>query len=211
MRETKGSHSSSNADLLKAAECRGFKTFPRRHREARPNMWGPGLDTAKKLMKRVISRDFLMVLFGDRGPGKTQIATWLAYEWACAVNHSVQYHKAHELMEAIRDRYSDDRNIAGAGRRTLEEASKVQFLVIDEFSELAGTEWEDRTLTSLVDTRYDNLLGTLIITNHMRSELEENLGRSISSRIIETGGAIPCDWESYRTAKKPEQPETNDQ
>ena len=98
----------------------------------------------------------------------------------------------------IRQQFDDDKQLKGAAREVLEKAKRTTLLVLDEWSELAGTEWEKRTMTSLIDHRYDNMLATVIITNHGPEAAAEAVGRSIWSRAQETGGVVVCNWESYR-------------
>ncbi len=44
--------------------------FPQRHRENLEIMTGPGLEKAKELWPRINAGDALVLLFGDRGPGR---------------------------------------------------------------------------------------------------------------------------------------------
>lgn len=81
---------------------------------------------------------------------------------------------------------------------TLRKAHKCSYLVIDEFSELAGSDYERRTLTNLIDHRYDDMKTTVIITNAKPDKLAQQVGRSVYSRASEVGGIVYCDWPSYR-------------
>ena len=176
--------------------------FPARHISNLTKMHGPGLDKANQLEEIVISGDCLLILCGDRGPGKTQIATRWADIAATKHDKASRYHKVHDLLSIIKSQFGDsDRKKKEEAAELLERAKKVSILVLDEWSELAGTDWEQRTLTNLIDHRYDNLLTTIIITNHKPSEAAASVGRSIWSRAEETGGVVVCDWESYRKQK----------
>lgn len=170
--------------------------FPARHIDTLDAMTGPGLEKAKALLPKIDAGDCLLVLCGDRGPGKTQMATF----WAERTPVRSRYFKAHDLMEAIRKAFRDDDKDRHEADKTLKAARKVPFLVLDEFSELAGSDFERRTLTNILDHRYDSLLRTVIITNHHEAEASAAVGRSIWSRAQETGGTVNCNWPSYRTA-----------
>lgn len=173
--------------------------FPHRHVQAVESAAsGESYEKMLSLKDRVVGRaDSLLILCGDRGGGKTQMATW----WAqCRLQAGMPcgwYYKAHDLLELIRQQYEGGQ-LAEDARRTLRQAKKTSYLVIDEFSELSGTEWERRTLTNLIDHRYDSLLTTILITNHKQQDIPAALGRSIWSRAEETGGIVNCDWGSYR-------------
>lgn len=171
--------------------------FPARHIANLMQMHGDGLNKALELEERVIGGDCLLILCGDRGPGKTQIATKWA-EMAAKRDQGSRYFKSHDLLGIIKQQFEDDRQLKGKARETLQQAKKVSLLILDEWSELAGTNWEQRTLTNLIDHRYDNLLSTVIITNHKPAEAAAAVGRSIWSRAEETGGVVNCNWKSYR-------------
>lgn len=174
--------------------------FPRRHIDSIDSMTGPGLDAAKSRSERILSGDSLMILCGDRGPGKTQIATFWGRE-AALQNKIARYYKAHDFLCLIRQQFDDDRQLKGAARDALSVSKKCTLLIIDEWSELAGTEWEKRTMTNIIDHRYDNMLSTVIITNHAPKQAVEAVGASIWSRAEETGGIVLCDWPSYRKGR----------
>jgi len=170
--------------------------FPGRHVQALGGMNGPGLAKAQELEQRATGRDCMLILCGDRGPGKTQIATY----WAGKVKNS-RYFRAHDLMRAIRGEFSDDKRDAAKAKETMANAKHCAFLVLDEYSELAGSEYDKRTLTNLLDHRYGEQLSTIIITNTPIEQAPAEVGRSAWSRFEETGGIVHCNWASYRAGK----------
>jgi DNA replication protein DnaC len=174
--------------------------FPRRHIEKLEFMHGPSLEMAEKHVARVLSGDLLCILCGHRGPGKTQMAAFWGQSVATDMKRA-RYYKCHDLLCKIREQFDKDRHRSDSAREELEMAKKCHFLVLDEWSELAGTEWEKRTLTNLIDHRYDEKLSTVIITNHSPSEAIVAVGESIWNRAEETGGILLCDWQSYRKHK----------
>jgi len=175
--------------------------FPTRHIQNLDKMTGEGLSCARDKSGKILAGDAIIVLCGARGPGKTQIATFWAAELLKLEKKArgSRYYKAHDLLCLIRQQFDDDRNLKGSAREVLTRSKKISLLVIDEWSELSGTEWEMRTMTNIIDHRYDNLLPTVIITNHAPREAIEAIGKSIWSRAEETGGIVVCDWKSYRT------------
>ena len=171
--------------------------FPKRHIDALWDMKGPGLDKAEELEERATGPDCMLILCGDRGPGKTQMATY----WASKIKNT-RYYRAHDLMRAIRGEFSNDNYDATKAKQTLYNAKSCTFLVLDEYSELAGTEYDKRTLTNLLDHRYGDKRSTIIITNTPIKQAPEEIGRSAWSRFEETGGIVHCDWPSYRKGAK---------
>ena len=167
--------------------------FPARHIENLTKMHGPSLLKAEKLESRATGKDCMLILCGDRGPGKTQIATY----WASKMK-STRYYRAHDLMRAIRGEFSNDNQDAMKAKQTLWNAKNCHFLVLDEYSELAGSEYDKRTLTNLLDHRYGDQKSTIIITNTPITQAPNEVGASAWSRVEETGGIVHCDWPSYR-------------
>jgi len=75
-------------------------------------------------------------------------------------------------------------------------------LVIDEVQERGETEFENQKLTAIIDARYRQQRPTLMIGNYKnKAEFAASISPSIVSRIQECGGAIHCDWPSFRTNK----------
>lgn len=191
---------SSSLNLVTLDKWMKNAGYPRRHIKMIPKMTGPSLEEAKKRTERILRGDCIFLLSGDRGPGKTQMAAFWGQQ--CLLEEkSTRYHKAHSFLCTIRDQFGNNEHRAETAREILQRAKKVHLLVIDECSELAGTDWEKRTMTEIIDERYDNELSTVIITNHAPKEAVKEVGPSIWSRAEETGGIVVCDWESYRNAK----------
>jgi DNA replication protein DnaC len=80
----------------------------------------------------------------------------------------------------------------------IRDLSAVGLLVIDEIQERADTQFEDRTLTNLIDARYYGMRPTILIGNLRPSEFAARIGSSIASRIRETGGVIEFNGPSFR-------------
>lgn len=171
-----------------------LRGFTQRHIQNISNMKGIGLQKAKQLEQKAINGDVMLILCGDRGAGKTQMAVY----WASKLRN-VRYYRAHDLMRAIRGEFSDDRIDAREAKQTLSNAKSCSFLVLDEYSELAGSEYDKRTLTNLLDHRYGAMKSTIIITNTSIENAPAEVGRSVWSRFSETGGIVHCDWDSYRS------------
>ncbi len=171
--------------------------YPARARETLPRMEGPGLEKAQKLLPVVLSGDCILILHGDRGPGKTQMATFWAAQRGLQGNSVGRYIKTFDLLAKIKATWQSKNGKTEA--ETLRVFEKTKFLVLDEFQERSESEWDNRTLTNILDHRYDARLSTILICNLTRSEVLERIPASILSRAEEVGGLIHCDWPSYRS------------
>lgn len=139
----------------------------------------------------------MVVLAGDRGRGKTQIATWLAYQRGQAGKRPGIYAKAFDLFSDVKAAWG--KQAVETEVRVMDRYKNAPFLVIDEAHERGETDWENRTLRNVLDHRYDADVPTVIIGNWPNLEaIAASLGASITDRITETGGVVWCKWDSYR-------------
>lgn len=174
--------------------------FPERHiRKLADGLHGPGLDKARELLPRIASGDALMLLIGDRGPGKTQIATWWAAQRCAAGRAPGKYLKCADLIGEIKATWHDGGRSVGTESDVLRKYRRTKFLVIDEFHERGGSDWESRCLVNIIDHRYDAMLATVLIANLTEDQAARDINPSIISRANHTGGVVLCDWPSYRT------------
>ena len=162
-------------------------------------------------------RGCLMILVGPKGTGKTQIAVNQACDIIAQVRRGVagqwtegRYHPAHDVPEDTWPRYtkacaifedvraSFQEDQSDSEKRIMASYRRPSLLIVDEAQERGNTDFEDRTLTRIVDDRYAQMLDTLLIANLRREDLVKNLGTSIISRMHECGEVFECDWPSFR-------------
>ncbi len=152
--------------------------------------WG---DTYHRL-KQFAADGALIVLLGSRGTGKTQLAVGLLAD-VCAAGNRVRYLKAMDLFREIRNCYRKD---GPSEVETVDKLCKCGALVIDEAQERSDSEWENRTLTNIIDRRYDGMKTTILVSNMTRQAFGEAVGPSVVSRMHERGEVVVCDWDSFR-------------
>jgi DNA replication protein DnaC len=175
--------------------------YPARHvkRAVDNAMHGPGLEKAKALLPKVMAEDCILLLTGDRGPGKTQIATWWALQRLCAGKSAGTYVKLVDLLADIKRTWHGGGKNIGTEDDILRKYRNAALLVIDEVQEIGGHDFEVRYLTSIIDHRYDAMRATVMIANLDGAALAASIPASIIDRANETGGQVVCDWPSYRT------------
>lgn len=139
----------------------------------------------------------MIVLWGIRGTGKTQLATRAAI--ASFPAELCLYRKASDIFREIRESYRVGGPSEGA---VFASFLKPVLLVIDEAQERGESAFEDRVLTHILDKRYDDLKHTIVISNLKKDELAKSLGSSVVSRIHEIGEAIECNWKSFREPRQ---------
>ena len=193
--------------------------FPDRHR-ANTELSGTEWQEAYQKALAIAESGGIIVCYGRRGTGKTQIAVEIARN--AKLPHSekpraewkMQSHPEHrpalyvKAMEIFIDlKNSFQRPSAPSEKAIIEKLASAAFLVIDEAHVRGETKYEDDKLTHIIDKRYDAMRPTMLITNLQRKEFAAQLSPSILNRIEEHGGGIECNWESFRKQNKttPEQ------
>ena len=177
-------------------------SWPRLHAGKLDEMTGPGKVMAHKLAPRIFGNR-LLVLAGDRGRGKTQIAAFIAYHRLTKGHDTGVYVRAFDLLTAVSGHDKQAR---------LSAFQRVPFLCIDEVHTVEAKHLP--VLESIIDDRYSNRRPTMLIGNWMTPEgicsgetvngrRINGLGETIMDRINEhtkhkTGGVVWCRWNSYR-------------
>lgn len=154
-------------------------------------------------MRDSIGTGAIVVLYGQRGTGKTQMAVDVSAEilrdrltLSKPESKWPMYALISDIFRDIRNSFRKDSLVSEM--EVIAKYHKAKLLIIDEAQERSETEFEDRTLTLIVDKRYSSMLDTIIISNLQVSELAKSLGSSIVSRVHEKGLTIHCNWPSFR-------------
>jgi DNA replication protein DnaC len=157
---------------------------------------GEPLAKARQLLPYVEGNGTIAII-GDRGRGKTVMATWFAEQRRQKHQPPGTYIRALDLFVAIRKSWlphsMEDEWSALEGFR------KTPFLVIDEFQERSDSDWENRLLVNILDHRHGSLLPTVIIANLDMEAFSQTAGPSLVSRISQTGGIVQCRWSNFRS------------
>lgn len=141
-----------------------------------------------------LGKGYTVVLHGKNGNGKTQLGVCVLKR-ACERGMSGKFTDAISLFMRLRETYRD-----GGPRETEVVRSFLApaVLIIDEAHERAESAWENRTLTHIINKRYEDMKDTILITNEEEREAAVALGRSITNRMLESGAFIHCNWPSFR-------------
>lgn len=179
----------------KIRQLQSFWNAPQRHLN-RPidysvKEWA---DCLGRIEKR-LGTGFLIALIGPRGPGKTQMAVELMRKATLRLK-SARYCTAMDFFMDLKSCWRDSSRYSE--EEVMEKYRKPSFLVVDESHERGETQWEDRILVNLIDSRYRDEKDTLLISNLVEQQFRESMGKSIYSRLVETGGVIECNWKSFR-------------
>jgi DNA replication protein DnaC len=189
--------------------------FPDRHKRDL-TLYGDEWRAAYEKALGIAESGGIIVAYGNRGTGKTQIA----YEIAINARFPDRFFPSKK-----QDRYTIDGEPraaiykkamriflelkAGFNRpdkpsecEVIDTLVNAAFLVIDEAHVRGESKYEDDKLTHIIDERYDAMRPTMLVTNLTNKDFAAQLSPSIISRIQEIGGGIECNWQSYRKQTK---------
>lgn len=167
-----------------------------------------------EIVKATAAQGGIIVLLGNRGTGKTRMAYEIATK--CDLPSDTKlfqgtreslpaiYRTAMEIFMELRSTYS--RASETAEFDLFRWYQSAALLVIDEMQERGETAFEDQKLTAIVDARYREGKATIMIGNYTTAEFCASVSPSILSRIQESGVAIECKWESFRSQSKKQKP-----
>jgi DNA replication protein DnaC len=162
---------------------------------------------AFKQAKNIIAARGIVALLGTRGTGKTRMAAEITRSGYFPTDHGewngngVVHGKTSKYIRTL-DVFLNLRDAANSKtsseKQVLADLEKPGLLVMDEFHERGGSEWENRIVANLIDKRYSQGRPSILIANYTVQEMAAAIGPSVADRMRENGKAFICDWPSYR-------------
>lgn len=136
----------------------------------------------------------ILVLSGERGCGKTTAASW----WVA------QAHKGgSQYLVSTRAMFRDASKLARQSRyddKGMQDLERAEALVIDDL----GIEYDDKSgatrsfFDALINSRYANMLPTVITTNLNGQQFKARYGERVADRIREAGKFVELSDKSMR-------------
>jgi DNA replication protein DnaC len=181
--------------------------WPERQKGAIANRKGQALEVAGMFWSKMVCKgQATIILFGDRGRGKTWIACYWAYLRGQAGDDTGMYRTAYDFFLEIRQAWRQTSKVSE--REAMLPYRNTPFLVLDQLHQCRALDasggdkaamWERMALADLLDYRYrEQLLTVLIVTLPTIEEVAEVIDADIWERVKESGGLVACNWESYR-------------
>jgi DNA replication protein DnaC len=119
---------------------------------------------------------------GKSGTGKTHLAM-------CLVKEGAVYKKLLQVFREVKADFSAEQSI-------VDFYGSVKLLILDEVGRQGFTPFEKTLFWDIIDTRWNNLLPTTLITNLDRKEFTAEYGTAIVDRLRPV--IVRFNWESRR-------------
>lgn len=193
------------ADIARAVGC-WEREFPLRHTTKAREMWVPEYPLDADFSRAIdavvepLNGGGTVVICGPRGRGKTLLATYMALSCAHA-GHQSRYFRAADMFGAFRGLcFGSD--TAWTENGLIKSWAEPRLFVIDEVQDAGGTDFSTTLLTRVLDHRYGAMKPTILISNLLVDAFLEHVGKSIASRLDETGTFVVMDGVNHRTQGK---------
>jgi DNA replication protein DnaC len=138
-----------------------------------------------------------LLLLGKPGTGKTHLAAAIANHVVTTTKATAIYRTVGGILQHIKGSY--DRESGYSEREAFDSYAKTNLLIIDDVGATKPTDFELATLFTIINSRYEQMMPTVIISNLPPKALPEALGERCVDRLREGGGlALSFDWASSR-------------
>ena len=140
-----------------------------------------------------------LILCGAPGTGKTHLAVGIVHQ-VLAAGYSARFTVVLDVMQAIKGTYRKD--AASSEAAVLDKLTAPDLLVLDEIGNQYGTDNERIILSNVINTRYNAMKPTILLSNLAKDKLQIELGDRVIDRMREGGGRmVVFDWDSCRGAR----------
>ncbi len=133
-----------------------------------------------------------LLFLGDCGVGKTHLAAAIANRQIGKM--PTLFISCPDFLFELREEISKK----GKPSHLFDLARRVQLLILDDIGAEKSSEWVQETLFVLINYRYEHMLPTIFTSNCSLKELEEKVGKRITSRMIEMCRCIRMNGEDWR-------------
>lgn len=139
-----------------------------------------------------------LVMCGKPGTGKNHLALAIAKHVINEHQNSALFTTALRIARLFKSTWSKN------SERTEAEVIRIytdpELLIIDEVGVQFGSEAEKLILFEIINTRYERMMPTILISNLPKDELAAFIGERVIDRMNDGGGCtLAFTWDSYRS------------
>lgn len=141
-----------------------------------------------------------MVMCGKPGTGKNHLAIAIAKHVIREFRSSVGFTTALRIARNFKSTWS--KGSVRTEDEVIEQYTNRDLLIIDEVGVQFGSDAEKLIMFEIINTRYERMKPTILISNQTREELSAFIGERVIDRMNDGGGCtLSFTWESYRDKK----------
>ncbi|NBB11797.1 ATP-binding protein [Pseudomonas sp. SLFW] len=138
-----------------------------------------------------------LMLLGNVGTGKTHLATAVGNHIIREFSLAALYVTAGSVIRHVKSSF--DRDTAHNEVQAYQLFAAPDLLILDEVGVQNATEFERTVMFELINSRYEAMKPTIVISNRGRDELPTYMGDRVVDRLRENGGKLVLfTWESQR-------------
>lgn len=188
-----------------------YFNVPKRFENVSLDNYKPANNQAKKCLS--VCRHFVdnwpermkqgggLVMCGKPGTGKNHLAIGIGKSIIENFMASVRLTSAIKIARNFKATWA--KNSEECDSDVIEMYASPDLLIIDEVGVQFGSDVEKMILFEIINSRYENLKPTILISNLPKEELATFVGERVIDRMNDGGGCtLTFTWESYRTHKQ---------
>lgn len=138
-----------------------------------------------------------LVMCGKPGTGKNHLALAIAKQVISEHLSPVRFTTALKIARDFKSTWSKTSSLTE--NDVIHEYTSPHLLIIDEVGVQFGSEAEKLIMFEIINTRYERMRPTILISNQTKEELAAFIGERVIDRMNDGGGCtLAFTWDSYR-------------
>ncbi|ENK6470612.1 ATP-binding protein [Escherichia coli] len=138
-----------------------------------------------------------LVMCGKPGTGKNHLALAIARHAIIEHQSSVIFTTALKIAREYKSTWS---KAATRTEEVIRQFTHPDLLIIDEVGVQFGSDAEKLIMFEIINTRYEYMKPTILISNQSKDELSAFIGERVIDRMNDGGGCtLAFTWDSYRS------------
>lgn len=139
-----------------------------------------------------------LVMCGKPGTGKNHLALAIARHAITEHQSSATFTTALKIAREYKSTWS--KSSTRTEDEVIRQFTKPDLLIIDEVGVQFGSDAEKLIMFEIINTRYERMKPTILISNQSKDELSAFIGERVIDRMNDGGGCtLAFTWESYRS------------